>query len=139
MRNAEERIRNGFLTVGPTSDRSFARTRDSARFRDEEEEPDDEVVVHNHIPLDFGREHDPTEEDGEESEYNAEVVARFPQEGHNAVTEGDELVVYRGCPWKKSDRFEMDSSSARDSGPRPPRTLTELNRYHAAHYSRRPR
>ena len=78
----------------------------------------------------------PSNVEDEEPEENGEEVARYPANSFTCRTEGDEIVVYRtngsDSPAHKSDRHEMDTT--RDSRSRPPRSLSELNRFHAAHY-----
>lgn len=135
MTHLRERVRNGFLTMGPTLD-------SLPHFREEEEEPDT-IEVHNYMPTNeesadqYDRAGD-DEEPSSESGRNGEIVARFPASGYTALTEGDEIVVYRGSgsPTHRTDIYEMDTK-ARDSRPQAPRTLAELNRFHAAHYGNR--
>jgi hypothetical protein len=148
-------VHRGYLVGGPTVDGAF---RSPRSFRDQEQDPDsdDVVEIHNHIPYSGGDEegrggfpaneervvarYDPEsfQEDEEPEEQNGEV-ARFPANGFTCRTEGEEIVVYRtrrsDSPRPKSDRHEMDT--ARDSRSRPPRTLSELNRLHAAHYQQK--
>jgi hypothetical protein len=132
------RIRNGFLTTGPTLDSLPTR-----HHRNQEEDPD-AIEIHNHIPVNEEsviatydpRRPEPFQDmtdDDEEPEGQGEVVARFPANGFTCQTEGDEIVIYRGSgsPPHKTDIFDM---TTRDSRSRRPRTLRELNALHAAHY-----
>jgi hypothetical protein len=167
--DSEYRVHNGFLSRVATAAERAAWSRqdralDARRSRDDEPDEDDpdEIEIHNHLPM---REPDDYaasyrsgvgEQDNfydrardDEEEPNAvregEPVARFPVNGFSAITEGDEIVVYRTTgpgdrPQHKTDIHEMDSrsrtSDQRSRGPRPPRTLRELNEANAAHYKK---
>jgi hypothetical protein len=117
-------VRGGFLVRNERpSGRARALDADR-RTRDEEEDDLEDVIeVHNHKG-----DEEPNEEGSE-----GEVVARFPADKFHFVTEGDEVVVYRGAgeSAQKTDRHDI---GARDTRSRPPRTLRELNALNAAHY-----
>jgi hypothetical protein len=118
------RIRNGFLTTGPTLD-AFSAPHDEER---------EERVIATYNPMNATFQDMPADDDEEQSQ--GEVVARFPANGFTCQTEGDEIVIYRGSgsPPHKTDIFDM---TTRDSRSRRPRTLRELNALHAAHYRHR--
>jgi hypothetical protein len=144
QRDDKFRVRNGFLTRPIPS-----HTRDAFRLHDEmeEEEPDDETVeIHNHIPISYPEPADYDRDrasDDEEQEGREGEVARYPANAFTVNTEDDENgeahhVVYRSpggrhAPPHKTDRYEMGDAT-HDNRPRPPRTLAQLNRLHAAHY-----
>jgi len=114
------RVHKGFLVGGPTRD-GLRVSRDQQREVATFDPPKAEVFQDTPI-------------DDEEPDGQGDVVARYPA-GYHVATEGDEIVVYRRAPNHKTDIFEFDTTQ--DSGPRPPRTLFELNRLHANHYGRR--
>jgi hypothetical protein len=160
------RVHKGYLVgSGPTRDGAF-------RTRDEEEDDDDVIEVHNIIP-DFGAQtfgtdtfsDDPDTGDrrprsrgrsrnrDDEGQAGQEVT-RLSADEYRVVTEGDEIVIYRigngsndgdgpsglsQAP--ETDIYDFDTSDrrARDSRSRshPPRTLADLNRFHAAHYKQK--
>jgi len=130
-------VHRGYLVAKPIK---AGRTVDGAfRRRDQEQDPDnpdDVVEIHNHIPYD-----PQSVEDEEPEQQNSEEVARYPASGFTCRTEGDEIVVYRtgsgsGSPSHKTDLYDFNVKT-RDGRSRPPRTLADLNRLHAAHYRRR--
>ena len=141
----EYHVRGGFLVRNERpSDFALTRARALDAYRrpftpDEEEDPEDVIEVHNHIPLSgeldgyFDRAATKDDEEPDEEQRKGEVVARFPADKFHFATEGDEVVVYRGAgtPANKTDIFDMGTRDSRSS---PPRTLSELNTFHAGHY-----
>lgn len=139
---SQYRVHGGFLVRNerPSEFANRARALDARRrTRDEgEEDPEGILEIHNHIPMsappDYGRAHD-DEERAEEPE-EGEEVGRFPANQYHFVTDGDDVVIYKGAgtPKHKTDIFDVNDMSARDSRSRPPQTLRELNAFNAAHY-----
>jgi hypothetical protein len=137
----QHRVRGGFLVRNerPSHFANRARALDAhRRTRDEgEDDPEDVLEIHNHIPLGQEPEGDRAlakdDEEPDEEGREGGVVARFPADKFHIATEGDEVVVYRGggTPEHKTDIYDI---GARDSRSRPPRSLSELNALHAVHY-----
>jgi hypothetical protein len=134
-------VRGGFLVAStPTLDsaRVRARERDAYRRAHDEEVDDPEAIeIHNHVamsgePPDYS---DRARDDEEPAEYpeDGAVVARFPADQFHFMTEGNEVVVYRGAG-KSEHKTDIYEFGARDSRSRPPQTLRELNALNAAHY-----
>jgi hypothetical protein len=72
--------------------------------------------------------------DEESDMEQVEIVARYPASYH-CQTEGDEIIVYKTSPKNKTDIFNFDSKTTKDR--RPPRSLSELNKFFAGYYPRR--
>jgi hypothetical protein len=131
------RVDGGFLVrnEGPSDFANRARALDARRrTRDEgEDDPEEVLEIHNHIPMSAPP--DDRSHDGEELE-EGEEVGRFPANQYHFVTDGDDVVIYKGAgtPKHKTDIFDVNDMSARDSRSRAPRTLRELNASNAAHY-----
>jgi hypothetical protein len=109
------------------------------RTRDEGEEHREDVVeIHNHIPMSAEPDNDRARDNEERAEEpdEGEEVGRFPANQFHFVTDGDDVVIYKGAgtPKHKTDIFDVNDMSARDSRSRPPQTLRELNAFNAAHY-----
>lgn len=144
------RVRNGFLTTGPTM------TFDArARARDEEEDPDEMIEIRNHMPSAMEpevqdtakaradarrrlRDQDPNEGENEDPD---SLIASYPA-GHTAISMPDggieihRVEDYGSSPSHKTDIYDMPGTSpARDRrGAQVPRTLAELNNYNSNYY-----